>query len=185
MNDEPTPQTNEAASDTFGLAEVRELLHLLEESDVNEILIERNGTKLHIKRGLIAAPAVSSYLPQMLPAAQHYHVPQPEPVVGPTPAAVTTPSLAPMTHAELGEYEHGHALKAPMVGTFYSTPSPKDPPYVQEGDEIYAGDTVCIIEAMKIMNEIESDVDGRIKRILVKDGQPIEYGQALMIIEPL
>jgi acetyl-CoA carboxylase biotin carboxyl carrier protein len=72
-----------------------------------------------------------------------------------------------------------------MVGTYYSAPSPKDAPFVQEGDEVHAGDAVGIIEAMKMMNEIESDVGGRVARILVKNGQPVEYGQALMVIQPL
>lgn len=72
-----------------------------------------------------------------------------------------------------------------MVGTFYAAPSPKDKPFVQEGDEVRVGDTVGIVEAMKMMNEIESDVAGRVARILVKNGQPVEYGQPLMVIEPL
>jgi acetyl-CoA carboxylase biotin carboxyl carrier protein len=72
-----------------------------------------------------------------------------------------------------------------MVGTFYVAPSPKDSPYVQEGDTIQAGDRVGIVEAMKMMNEIESEIAGRIVRILVKNGQPVEYGQPLMLVEPV
>jgi acetyl-CoA carboxylase biotin carboxyl carrier protein len=72
-----------------------------------------------------------------------------------------------------------------MVGTFYAAPSPRDEPFVQENDEIHAGDTVGIIEAMKIMNEVESEVTGRVTRILVQNAQPVEYGQPLMVIEPL
>jgi acetyl-CoA carboxylase biotin carboxyl carrier protein len=79
----------------------------------------------------------------------------------------------------------GHTIVAPMVGTFYAASSPKDRPFVSEGDEIHVGDTVGIVEAMKMMNEIESDVSGRVARILVKNGQPIEYGQPLMVVEPL
>jgi len=79
----------------------------------------------------------------------------------------------------------GQPVTAPMVGTFYAAPTPKDPAYVQEGDTIHPGDRVGIIEAMKMMNEIECEVGGRVARILVKNGQPVEYGQTLMIIEPL
>jgi acetyl-CoA carboxylase biotin carboxyl carrier protein len=71
-----------------------------------------------------------------------------------------------------------------MVGTYYATPTPKDPPFVNEGDNVKSGDRLCIVEAMKMMNEIESDVSGRILKILVKNGQPVEFGQPLMIIEP-
>ena len=71
-----------------------------------------------------------------------------------------------------------------MVGTFYATPTPKDPPFVSEGDTVKVGDRLCIVEAMKMMNEIESDVAGKVIKILVKSGQPVEFGQALMIIEP-
>jgi acetyl-CoA carboxylase biotin carboxyl carrier protein len=80
---------------------------------------------------------------------------------------------------------NGQPITSPMVGTFYGSPSPKDPAYVQEGDTIEPGDRVGIVEAMKMMNEIESEIGGRVARILVKNGQPVEYGQPLMIIEPL
>jgi acetyl-CoA carboxylase biotin carboxyl carrier protein len=78
----------------------------------------------------------------------------------------------------------GHTITSPMVGTYYATPTPKDPPFVNEGDNVKSGDRLCIVEAMKMMNEIESDVSGRIVKILVKNGQPVEFGQPLMIIEP-
>jgi acetyl-CoA carboxylase biotin carboxyl carrier protein len=78
----------------------------------------------------------------------------------------------------------GHTITSPMVGTYYATPTPKDPPFVNEGDNVKSGDRLCIVEAMKMMNEIESDVSGRILKILVKNGQPVEFGQPLMIIEP-
>jgi acetyl-CoA carboxylase biotin carboxyl carrier protein len=79
----------------------------------------------------------------------------------------------------------GHTVVAPMVGTFYAAASPKDPAFVQEGDEVRAGDSIGIIEAMKMMNEIETEVAGRVAKILVKNGQPVEYGQPLMVVEPL
>ncbi len=79
----------------------------------------------------------------------------------------------------------GMTVTAPMVGTFYGSPSPKEPPYVRVGDEVKPGDVLGIIEAMKIMNEIECEVHGRVVRVLVETGQPVEYGQSLMLIEPL
>ncbi|NJL04960.1 MAG: acetyl-CoA carboxylase biotin carboxyl carrier protein [Chloroflexaceae bacterium] len=187
MSDEIVPSTSE--TDSFSIAEIRDLLQLVEGSDVSEITIERSGNKLHIKRG---TPTM------MMPAAHFAPMQATAPIYTPPPPAVVAPvhseadtvihHTAGAHHAqgqELTHHEMTHALKAPMVGTFYSAPSPKDPAFAKEGDEVYAGDVVCIIEAMKIMNEIESDVDGRVTRVLVKDGQPIEYGQPLLIIEPL
>lgn len=172
-----------SASDVFSLAAIRELVSLIEDSDVNEILLERDGSKLQIKRGQAAPAALPAYAPMPFPAQQ----PMMAPAAPAAPAADAASTHAGHDHAghEHAGHEHGHPLKAPMVGTFYAASSPKDAPFVKEGDEIYTGDTVCIIEAMKIMNEIESDVDGRITRILVKDGQPVEYGQPLLLIEPL
>jgi acetyl-CoA carboxylase biotin carboxyl carrier protein len=173
-----TSDNPETSPDVFGLTAVRELLLLIGQSDITEILIERGDTKLHVKRGPAAAP------PQPITLAPMLHQPMApmalpsapiQPMFTPTPAAEGPPVELPA----------GHTVTAPMVGTFYSSPSPKDPPFVQEGDEIRAGDAIGIIEAMKMMNEIESDVAGRVARVLVKNGQPVEYGQPLMVIEPL
>lgn len=190
MSDEPSAPTPPATS--FSMDEVRELLHLLEQSDVSEISIERGEHRLHLKRGTAAMPALPAALTTMTPMAAPVSIQMPAasapPVAPPTGDDTVVSHTAGAHHAhgqELTAHELSHALKAPMVGTFYASSSPKDPPFIKEGDEIYAGDVVCIIEAMKIMNEIESDVDGRVARILVKDGQPIEYGQPLLIIEPL
>jgi acetyl-CoA carboxylase biotin carboxyl carrier protein len=91
----------------------------------------------------------------------------------------------PTVEASSESATNGEPITAPMVGTYYSAPSPKDPPYVQEGDIIQPGDRVGIVEAMKMMNEIEAEIGGRVARILVKNGQAVEYGQPLMLIEPL
>lgn len=183
-------QREQSIEDEFGLGAVRELLRLISETDITEIQIERGDSKLHIKRGaaqphtppllvapsLTAAipPAMHSPLPPVAPFHHPAHVGEPPPASGSGAAGHDAPEPLPA----------GHAITAPMVGTFYATPSPKDPPYVQEGDTIHAGDRVGIVEAMKMMNEIESEIDGRVARILVKHGQPVEYGQTLMIIEP-
>ncbi|NJN66525.1 MAG: acetyl-CoA carboxylase biotin carboxyl carrier protein [Chloroflexaceae bacterium] len=166
-------------TDDFWLSAVRELLHLIGHTDITEILIERHESRLHIKRGgtiplpTMEAPAVPPVLRASnlaplgsSPPQHHLHIP--------ASAAGSQP----------GEVPDGYTILAPMVGMFYESPSPRDAPFVQEGDEIQAGDTVGIIEAMKIMNEIESEVGGRVVRILVKNAQPVEYGQPLMVIEP-
>ncbi|KAB8140658.1 acetyl-CoA carboxylase biotin carboxyl carrier protein [Chloroflexia bacterium SDU3-3] len=165
------PQDQQGSADEFGLEAVRELLRLISATDVTEIQIERGATKLHIKRGqqVAAAPA-----PSFAPA--------------PSSTAAAAPAAAPAAgHAAPAEYEPpagSSTIVSPMVGTFYSASTPKDPAFVNEGDLIQAGDVVGIVEAMKIMNEVDSEFSGRIARILVTNGQPVEYGQPLMIIEP-
>lgn len=177
MND-PTPDTTDSGADVFGLGAVRELLRLMNQTDITEILIERGDTKLHVKRGAQVPvnnlPAVAPIMPAMG-------------VTVPLPTNPVQPMFTPQPQPETPPVEMpaGHTIVAPMVGTFYASPSPKDPPFVQEGDEIHVGDSVGIIEAMKMMNEIESEVSGRVARILVKNGQPVEYGQPLLVIEPL
>ncbi|NJN18726.1 MAG: acetyl-CoA carboxylase biotin carboxyl carrier protein [Oscillochloris sp.] len=173
-NADPT----ETSVDLFGLDAVRELLRLIDRSDITEILIERGDARLHVKRGVTPTPQPLPVYTPLAPIAPVGHAPM-------------QPSVQPMFEPEPGpngppvEMPAGHTILAPMVGTFYASPSPKDPAFVEEGDEIHAGDSVGIVEAMKMMNEIESDVSGRVARILVKNGQPVEYGQPLMVIEPI
>lgn len=168
-------------SEDFSLEAVRELLQMIGHTDITEILIEHQGNKLHIKRSGVLVPpdTLSSAHPPVLSASSlaplgsthHSHHSLSESL--PTPAAHTV------------EMPAGYTVTAPMVGVFYTAPSPRDEPFVQEGDMVQSGDTVGIIEAMKIMNEIECDVSGRVVRILVKNEQPVEYGQPLMVIEPV
>jgi acetyl-CoA carboxylase biotin carboxyl carrier protein len=173
-NDSPQ-RTFDAGID---LGAVRELMRMMVETDIAEIAFERGDFKLHVKRGaaqsLVMTPAMAA---AMHPAAHQasagsYGAIHAAPVVQ---AAPSDPDPAPA----------GHAVNAPMVGTFYASPSPKDRAFVNEGDIIQPGDCVGIIEAMKIMNEIASDIGGRVVRVLVKNGQPVEYGQPLVIIEPV
>jgi acetyl-CoA carboxylase biotin carboxyl carrier protein len=97
----------------------------------------------------------------------------------------TRPANGPARAPAEPEPPRGQPITAPMVGTFYAAPSPKDQPYIQEGDTVHPGDRVGIIETMKMMNEIEAEIGGRVTRILVQNGQPVEYGQALMLVEPV
>ncbi len=147
--------------------EVRELIALIKDSDIAEVLIERGDAKLHIKRALSAPVAAT-------PA-----------VVAPPPAApqVTVSTRSAPLDVAVEAVPDGVTISAPMVGTFFSSPSPKDPPYIQLGDEVKPGDVLGIIEAMKIMNEIECEVHGRVTQIMAQNAQPVEYGQALMMIE--
>ncbi len=177
---EQTPDPSQQPTDDFSLESVRELLRLIGQSDITEILIERGDVKLHIKRMLPSVPGALPATPPIIDRQHHDYG-------APSHAAAqhTSSERPPEEPAERVEMPAGYTISAPMVGTFYAASSPKDPAFVKEGDEIHVGDTVGIIEAMKIMNEIESDVHGKVARILAQDAQPVEYGQPLMVIEPL
>jgi acetyl-CoA carboxylase biotin carboxyl carrier protein len=154
--------------------ELKLILQALVENEVAELSLETPDYKLTVKRGsttptvsyLTPAPVVAAPAPASVPAA-------PEPVAA-SPAPVPAPAPA----------VKGVEVKAPIVGTFYRAPSPDAEPFVKEGDTVKKGQVLCIIEAMKLMNEIESDVSGVVRKILVNNGEPVEYGQVLFIIEP-
>jgi acetyl-CoA carboxylase biotin carboxyl carrier protein len=154
--------------------DIRELLRLVNQGDISEVLIRRGDAKVHIKRGVAHQSIVT-----MAPAVASQGVPVGTYMTQFPPAE----SLAQATNPPL--FETGVIITAPMVGTYYGSPSPKDAPYIQVGDEVRPGDVLGIIEAMKIMNEIECEIHGRVMTVLVANGQPVEYGQPLMIIEPL
>jgi acetyl-CoA carboxylase biotin carboxyl carrier protein len=151
------------------IRKVRKLIELLDESGIAEIEITEGEDAVRISRYASGAPAAP---PPAVAAA---------PVVAPPPAAaVPEPSPAPAA----GEAEEeGFLVMAPMVGTFYSASSPGAAAYVQVGDRVKEGDTLCIIEAMKMMNQIEADVAGVVKSIRVQNGEPVEYGQTLIVID--
>lgn len=149
------------------IRKVKKLIELLEESDIAEIEIHEGEESVRISRtSSIAAPMATmmAAAPAPAPAA-----PAPE-----APAAAEKPAA---------EEISGHAVKSPMVGTFYRAPSPGSKPFVEEGQKVAKGDTLCIIEAMKILNQIESDKSGTVKKILAENGQPVEYNQPLFVIE--
>jgi acetyl-CoA carboxylase biotin carboxyl carrier protein len=143
----------------FEAAEIRRLIELVQETGVGEIEI-RSGTRVLRVAAPGGVPAI------VAPVARH-EAPAPAPVAAaPLPADTSL------------------AITAPMVGTFYRAPAPDADPYVENGDTVEVGQTVCIIEAMKLMNEIQSEVRGRVVRILVENAQPVEFGQKLFLIEP-
>jgi acetyl-CoA carboxylase biotin carboxyl carrier protein len=147
------------------LRKLKKLIDLVQESGIGEIEITEGEEKVRISRhGAGGTPMIMA--PQMQPMAY-------------APAAAPG-ALAPV---EAAPEPKGHQLKSPMVGTFYRAPSPGAPPFVEIGQAVTKGQTLCIIEAMKLLNEIESDAAGTIKAILVENGQPVEYGQPLFLIE--
>ncbi|RUM91650.1 MAG: acetyl-CoA carboxylase biotin carboxyl carrier protein [Thiomicrospira sp.] len=149
---------------------IRKLIEIVEQSDVAEIEIKEGEHNIRITRSkepvMMSAPAAPAQMAyEAAPAAA-------------APQQSATPAESPAAPAEAG-----HTVPSPMVGTFYASPSPDAGPFVSVGDQVSAGDTLCIIEAMKIMNPIEADVSGTVKKILVQNAEPVEFGQALFIIE--
>jgi acetyl-CoA carboxylase biotin carboxyl carrier protein len=151
---------------TFELAEIRRLIRLVQRTGIGELEVTAGGRTVRIAQAGNVAPA-------------GIHVPPPRGPAGGTAA----PGEAPTPQAESSEKLV--AITSPMVGTFYRAPAPDADPYVEMGDNVEVGQTVCIIEAMKLMNEIESEAKGRIVRILVENAQPVEFGQTLFLLEPL
>ncbi len=153
------------------IRKVKKLIELLEESGVAEIEIQEGEESVRISRYSQSAPP-----------------PTPVAAPAPPPAAAAAPAPAPAPAAESeapaeAEVPEGHVVKSPMVGTFYRAPSPGASPFVEVGQQVNVGDTLCIIEAMKLLNQIEADKAGTIKAILVENGQPVEYDQPLFIID--
>ncbi|MET0050903.1 MAG: acetyl-CoA carboxylase biotin carboxyl carrier protein [Candidatus Thiodiazotropha sp.] len=150
------------------IRKVKKLIELLEESDVAEIEIHEGEESVRISRASAMPMAMAAA--QMAPMAV-------------APQAAAAPAAAATTEAPQAEEIQGHAVRSPMVGTFYRSPSPGSKPFVEEGQQVSAGDTLCIIEAMKILNQIESDKTGTVRKILVDNGQPVEYNEPLFIID--
>jgi acetyl-CoA carboxylase biotin carboxyl carrier protein len=160
--------------------DLKRLLDALKDADVNEFALETPEYKVQVKRGAeiihVAAPAPIAPAPVIVAAPSVAAVTHSAPVVAAAAAVEAAPALEKPAAT-------GHQVKAPIVGTFYRSSSPDAPAFAQVGDKVEAGQVLCIIEAMKLMNEIESDKAGTIKEILVQNAQPVEYGQALFVIE--
>ena len=151
------------------IRKVKKLIELLEESGISELEIHEGEESVRISR-YSQAPAAPAYMPPPAAAMPQVSVPMGE----------TQPAAAGEAAAE---EISGHAINSPMVGTFYRAPSPGAKPFVEVGDHVNVGDTLCIVEAMKLLNQIESDKVGTVKAILVENGQPVEYGEPLFIVE--
>ena len=156
------------------LKEIQELIKFVSKSGVSEVKLEQGDFKILIKAAgsgtpMVYTPPVEVKAPQVMVAAP----------AAPASSAPAAPAAAP------AESANGITIKSPMIGTFYRTPSPDKPMFVNVGDEIKVGQVICIVEAMKLFNEIESEVSGRIVKILVENASPVEYDQPLFIVEPV
>lgn len=152
------------------IRKIKKLIELLEESGINEIEIREGEESVRISRKMenTATQYVVAHSPQMNAAPQ-------------APAAIPVANAAPIE--EKSSLPDGHVMKSPMVGTMYRAPSPTQPPFVEIGSTVKAGETLCIVEAMKMLNQIEADASGTIVAILVENGQPVEFGQPLFVIK--
>jgi len=156
------------------IRKIKKLIELLEESGISELEIHEGEESVRISR---TSPMAA------MPSAPAYHF-TPPPVAGVAPGA-TPPAAeaAPAAESATAEEISGHVIKSPMVGTFYRASSPGAKPFVEVGQQVKVGDTLCIVEAMKLLNQIESDKAGTVKQIFVENGQPVEYGEPLFVID--
>lgn len=154
--------------------DIQKLLEFISKTDLGEVKIETSELKLSVKRSSsLEAPQI---ITTVAPAAAPAPVAAAQPVAAPAPAAVDpVQEAAPSNLIE---------IKSPMIGTFYRAPSPDKPPFVEIGDDISPGKVICVLEAMKLFNEIEAEVSGKIVKVLVEDATPVEYDQPLFLVEP-
>ncbi len=171
----------------MNLDDIQKLVKMLDDSGLDEMTIEEGDFKITLKRKSNSAQNISlppsMFMPaaQMLPPSLPTSLPATSPTNAPAPTASTP--LAPPEPEPAPPPKKYKEIRSPMVGTFYRAPSPEANPYVQVGDYITKGKVLCIIEAMKLMNEIESDVEGKIVKIMVENAQPVEYDQILFLVE--
>ncbi|MBU2546760.1 MAG: acetyl-CoA carboxylase biotin carboxyl carrier protein [Gammaproteobacteria bacterium] len=147
---------------------IKKLIDIVKNEDISGLSVEEGGTKIQVHRergGIAVAPAQEA----------------PKPAPGPAPSSVEGPK--PDKKEESSEDEGLLAITSPMVGTFYAAPSPDSPAFIGVGDEVKPGKVVCIVEAMKLFNEIESEISGKVVKILVENAQPVEYGQKLILVK--
>ncbi len=154
---------------------IKNLLDMISESDLNEVAIEEGNLKIKVKKQSEAAA----------PREQVYYAQAPAPQAAPT-APASAPAAQPAAEKPADNpSSNTEEIKSPIVGTFYAAANPESPDFVKIGDTIKKGDVLCIVEAMKIMNEIESEVSGKVVKILVSNAQPVEFDQPLFLIEPI
>jgi len=159
--------------------QIQELIKTINKSNISELSIEEGDFKITIKQELTAQPQyVTMQQPIQVQAPQQ----QPQQAL---PAAATSAPASDKPAAPSAAPANGITIKSPMIGTFYRSPSPDKPVFVNVGDEIKAGQVLCIIEAMKLFNEIESEVSGRVIKVIADDSSPVEYDQPLFLIEPI
>lgn len=181
MKQKKTPATKpqpQPSVESMNLKDIESLIKFVQSSGVSEVSLEQKDFKITIKTThgavMLAAPAA--------PAHQIVHAPSQ--ASAPPAAAPTTVAAPPAEKAKSAEESKYITIKSPMIGTFYRTPSPDKPVFVNVGDEIKPGKVLCIIEAMKLFNEIESEIGGRIVKVLVDNATPVEYDQPLFLVDP-
>lgn len=155
--------------------EIQDLIDFIAQSGLDEVNIETQEFKIEVKKNSKAGGEIQQVVQPAIqqPAPQPVAAPQPTPAAGDTGQAESKPGE--------GKYLE---IKSPMIGTFYMSPNPDSPAFVQEGDSVKVGQTVCIVEAMKLFNEIESEVSGKIVKILVENASPVEFDQPLFLVDP-
>ena len=162
------------------IQEIKQLIKIVEKSDIGELEIEEEGRKIRISKTGSAGGPAGGINGMMNPVYLQAPMPAPYPQSAPPPGSAATPAPEPVEAPDSDRY---YEVRSPMVGTFYRSPSPDADPYVDVGDMVTNGSALCIIEAMKLMNEIKSDHSGKIARIMVENSQPVEYNQVLFLIE--
>lgn len=155
--------------------DIQKLIDFISQSGLDEVNIETSELKLAIKRYSNAAPVAVQAQPTYV---------TPAPVAAPAPAPVAAPATPAAAPAPAAEASNLITIKSPMIGTFYRSPGPDKANFVEVGDEVSTGKVVCIIEAMKLFNEIESEVSGKIVKVLVENATPVEFDQPLFLVEP-
>jgi oxaloacetate decarboxylase alpha subunit len=162
----------------MNLKEIKEMINLMNENGLTELEIEKEGLRIRLKKGASGEMSIEGLKNQVVFA----------PAAAPDRSAPASISLATQATAAAQNPANGKArteIKSPMVGTFYRSPSPESPPFAEINQDIEVGQVICIIEAMKLMNEIKSEIRGRIIDILVDNAEPVEFGQPLLLIEPV
>ncbi len=156
------------------IREVKDLIHEVLQSDISEFELEHSGTRVRLKRGFSRESTGASAFSRQSPPAVSLN----------PPTAGAQPGM-PVERTENTEESNFHIITSPIVGTVYRSPSPGTEPYIKLGDQVEEGSILCIVEAMKLMNEIPSDIKGEIVRIYIETGNPVEFGQKLFAIRPL
>ena len=161
------------------LDQIRDLLNVVSQTDITELTIESGDQKITVKKG---SP---NYLPTTIEVGSAQTLPVATlPAMKPAPVAEAVRPPEPKVEAKVESNGNLIAIASPMVGTFYRSPTPSSPPFVDVGDRVSVGQTVCIIEAMKLMNDLPAEVSGKVVRVCVENGTTVEYGQALFMVDP-
>lgn len=163
------------------IQEIRELITLIDQSDIEEFVFEHEGSKIEMKKNIGSTQVQPILSAATVAPAIQQAVSQP---IAKDPVATVTTSQVETTEQSNADTSNLHEVTSPMVGTYYQSSSPETPPYVQVGSQVKEDTVVCIVEAMKLFNEIEAEVEGEIVEVLVENGQLVEYGQPLYLVKP-